>query len=359
MGQGSSMGNYGGVPPTISPAGSVPQTAGRPPARKTGLRILAAILFILLAISVVGNLILFFVTVGLADGGSGGGSTRVMEQVIKSGSRDKVAILPASGTVDEQMVERVRRCIVAIREDSNIKAVVLEVDSPGGSITASDEIHHMLMDLKAKNSVELTVAMRGLAASGGYYISMPADTIYAQPTTITGSIGVIWPAFEVTGLLEKIGVKPEIITSDQATFKDMASPFKKFTPEDVAYIKGLVNQAHEKFKGIVKDGRGSKLTVPLDEVTIGRVWTADDAKKMGLIDEIAYLEDACAKTAAAAGVPNATIVRLKERTGIMAALMEGSSHMGGGKIEISPKLIYEMQTPKMEYRWVPPWSAGQ
>ena len=96
--------------------------------------------------------------------------------------------------------------------------------------------------------MKLVVCMRSLAASGGYYLSMPADKIYAEPTTMTGSIGVIWPAFEVSGLLEKIGVTPEMIASDQAVWKETGSPFKKFTDEDRKYIKDLMlNQGPRAF----------------------------------------------------------------------------------------------------------------
>lgn len=348
------------LPPPIPPMPPVQNAAPYPPARpkRSIWRVLGILLVIFMGLFLIGslacNLVLFAAIATLQGGSAGedGVTARVAKDVVVRGGNDKIAILPAHGAVDEAMVERVHRYIAGIKADSRIRAVVLEVDSPGGTITASDEIHHMLTGLRASN-YRLYVSMKSLAASGGYYISMPAESIYAEPTTITGSIGVIWPAFEMSGLLQKIGVTPEIITSDEAVYKDTASPFKKFTEEDRKYIKLLVNDAHKKFAGIVDTGRRGKLTVPMDQIAIGRVWPAEEAKKLGLIDEIAYTEDVCLALAKAEGISNPTIVRMKDRTGLFD-LLGVAANANRGKITLDPKMIYEMQTPRMEYRYIDP-----
>jgi protease-4 len=348
------------MPPNPPTGYSFPQLPPPQPPRRRGggawrvIKILLVIFLVVgLLVSMLGNLALV-AALSLSGGGIGGedGAARVAQETVHRGGRQKIAILPARGAVDDEMAARIQRYIAAIRADSEIRAVVLEVDSPGGSITASDDIHHMLTQLHDQN-YKIYVSMRGLAASGGYYISMPADKIFAEPTTMTGSIGVIWPAFEMAGLLEKIGITPEIITSSKATYKDAASPFKKFTDEDRAYIRGLVNDAHEKFVHIVDAGRRGKLKAPLDQIAIGRVWGADEALRLGLIDEIAYLDDVCTKLAADEGIADPTIVRLKDRAGLLD-LLSASSRMNQGKITLDPKLIYELQTPRMEFRYVDP-----
>ena len=165
--------------------------------------------------------------------------------------------------------------------------------------------------------------MGGLAASGGYYVSMAGEKIYAEPTTLTGSIGVIWPAFEITDLMQKIGVTPEIITSTPAVWKDSGSPFAKFTPKDIDYIRGLVNNAHERFAEIVVAGRGKRLKLPITDIAIGKIWSATEARdKYGLVDEIGYLDQVYTQLAAAKGISNPTVVRLKERH----SLLERSAH---------------------------------
>lgn len=328
----------------------------QPPRRGgTVSRIIAVLATVFLLLSVAANVVLFmFLALAAGGGAAGTPGEFVTHEVIKRDSGDRVAILPAAGTVDGEMVDRVSRYIHAIRADKRIKAVVVEVDSPGGSITASDEIHHMLAQL-AKD-YHVVVSMRGLAASGGYYISMPAKKIYAQPTTITGSIGVIWPAFEVADMLEKVGITPQMITSDQATHKNRASPFRKFNDEDVQYIKGLVNDAHGKFKTIVATGRAGKIA-NVDTIATGEVWPADKALALGLVDEIAYLDEVCDKTAADAGIANPEIIRMKDRPSLLG-ILGGTSNLatsnGKVSIEVDPKkALMDLTTPRLEYRWVP------
>jgi protease-4 len=257
------------------------------------------------------------------------------------------------------MVERMRIFVDHVKDDPNVKAVILEINSPGGGITASDEIHHLFTDLRTKYQKKLVVSMRTLAASGGYYVAVPAEKIYAQPTTLTGSIGVIWPAFEVTGMLDKIGVTPEVIKSDQANdFKDAGSPLHKFTDKDREYIKGLVNNAHQRFRKIVEDGRKGKLAVSIDEIAIGKIWTAEEAKAKGLVDEIAYPDQIVAAVAAEAGLSDPKVVRLKKRGGLLDALTAsspfGSTHV---ELKLDPSTLQQVQDAaagRLEYRYAGP-----
>ena len=282
------------LPPVLMPPSSQQPAAKR----GRGWKIFGVLVTVLLVGSIVANVVMLVMVMVLGAAVNGESpSGRVQSEVVQQGGRDKIAIMPVTGTVDGDMYNRIHNFCQFVKADPSIKAVVLQVDSPGGTVTASDEIYHQFMELKGTGR-KISVSMRSLAASGGYYLSMAGDKLYAEPTTLTGSIGVIWPSFQVTELMKRVGVSTEFVKSDAAQeFKDAGSPFKEFTEQDRQYIKGLVNSAHVKFSSVVEAGRKGKLTVPITEVAIGKIWTSDDAKKLGLIDDIAYLDEVCDMTA--------------------------------------------------------------
>lgn len=340
------------TPPRYPPA-----PAPAPAPARGGFRVFTLLLGMFLLVSLLANFIMFLLVIvfSAAAGGSNteGPASRVEAETLRPGSGlgggDKIAVVPVAGAVDESMAEDMLAFCEYIKRDNSIRGVVLEVDSPGGGITASDEIHHLFADLKSTGR-RMVVSMRSLAASGGYYVSMPADKIYAQPTTLTGSIGVIWPAFEVTQMMDKVGVTPEIIKSDSANdFKDAGSPLKKFTEKDRDYIRGLVNNAQDKFTAVVVAGRKGKLTQPIGEIAVGKIWPADEALKLGLIDEIAYLDQVCTQTAADLGLANPTIVRLRRKTGLLEALT-ASSFSPRIELKIDGDSLKAAGASRLEYR---------
>jgi protease IV len=286
--------------------------------------------------------------------------THVTEEILhkgSSGSSAKIVIFPVTGTVDDDMVERMRTFCDHVKDDADVKAVILEINSPGGGITASDEIHHLFTDLRTKYNKKLVVSMRSLAASGGYYVAVPAEKIYAERTTLTGSIGVIWPAFEVTEMMEKIGVKPEIIKSDEASnYKDAGSPLKKFTKEDRDYIRALTNAAHKQFKSVVEEGRKGRLTVPIDDIAVGKIWTAAEAKEKGLIDDIKYPDEIVAQVASEIGVADPKVIRLK-RLGGFFDVLGASAQPTKIEVKLDPHTMESIQDAaagKLEYRYTGP-----
>lgn len=341
-------------PPAAHPA---PPPPPPPPRRRsaTWLRVIAILAVVFLLGSLAMNFVLLVTIGAVATGLDTNPASKVDTEIVHSAGSDRIAILPIVGTIDGAQYTRVNLFCDAIEASTQIKAVVLEVDSPGGGITASDDIYNRLLTLKKRRGFKVWVSMQGLAASGGYYVSMAGDKLYAERTSLTGSIGVIWPSFELTKMLDKIGVTPEVIKSDEAsTYKDAGSPWKRFTEEDRAYIRGLVNNAHERFKKVVEEGRDKKLLAKIDDVAIGRIWPADEALKLGLIDEIGYRDDVCDALARDSGLVQPTIVRLKERHSILDTLTASTS-LGSPKvsIEVSPKLLDEIRSPRMEYRWQP------
>lgn len=327
-----------------------------PPRRNTGLKVLLVLSILLLLISLAGNFLLLLGIAVVSGGGMGDSAMHVQTEVVERGKGgDQIAIMPLTGVVDGNMVQRAQRFANYVRDNKNIKAVIVEVDSPGGSVTASDEIHHILT--KVAQDRRLVVSMRGLAASGGYYISMPAEKIYAQPTTLTGSIGVIMQTMEVTRLMDKIGVQPETVKSDNAeTFKDAGSPFRKFSEQDRLYFKGLINDMHTKFSKIVEDGRRGKLTKDIKDIAIGRIWTADEARALGLVDSIAYLDQVIEEVTRDAGLSSPTVVRLEKRMSLMEALTMSGGAPRTVEVKIDPTMLEQIKgaAPVLEYRYEGP-----
>jgi protease-4 len=254
----------------------------------------------------------------------------------------------------------VYRLIDMVQRDDNVKAVVLEVDTPGGGVTPSDEIRHRIEELKKakkdKNpNFVVAVSMGSLATSGGYYVSAATDQIFAQPTTLTGNIGVLMPRFNLSALVEKIGVSEKTLTAPEGGFKNAGSMFAPDNPRDSKYLQGIIDQAYTRFRDIVKNGRGSKLKGDLAQIADGRVFTADEALKNGLIDQQGYLEDAYTWAAAQAGLSDPMVVKYHRRATLMEMMMSRSSgpepKAGSVNVSVDAKVIDELMAPRLMYLW--------
>ena len=218
-------------------------------------------------------------------------------------SPNKLAIIYADGQIQDGNAltdisgDRFASIIEQVRRDSTIKAVVLRVNSPGGSVVASEKIKTELDILKQE---KVLVASYGdYAASGGYWISNNAEKIFCSPTTITGSIGVFGMVPEFSGFIEDIAhVGVESVSSNKHS--DMYSLTRPFTEEEIAYVQRSIESVYAKFIGIVADGR-SMTPQAVDEIAQGRVWAGSDALRIGLVDEMGSLEDAIHYAATAAG----------------------------------------------------------
>ena len=204
-----------------------------------------------------------------------------------------------------------------LAEDDDVKAVVLRVNSPGGSAYASEQIWHAMMNLKAKKPV--VVSMGGYAASGGYYISCPANYIIAEPTTITGSIGIFGMFPDFSGLLtEKLGIKfDEVKTNKHAAFGTMSRPFNA---EEMALLEQYIDRGYQLFRKRVADGRKQSVEA-IEKIAQGRVWLANDALKNKLVDEIGSLDKAIEKAAKLAKLSEYHATCYPEPTNWFDALM--------------------------------------
>jgi protease-4 len=242
--------------------------------------------------------------------------------------QQRIAIIPVTGTIDGETSTFIRRCVDAVLEDPTIQAVVLRVESPGGGATASDEILHELARLKTDRNLPLVASYGDYATSGGYFVSCQSDRIFAQPTTITGSIGVIAPFFTVHQLLSKLGVEPKIMTSTDATSKDTASMFRPWNEADEKQVRKLLDSVQNRFVEVVATGRTAHLT-PEQVRTLadGGIFTASEALERKLIDEIGYLDSAIDHARKSANIvhPRPQVVIYRAGGGLMGIVGAHSS----------------------------------
>jgi protease-4 len=241
-----------------------------------------------------------------------------------------------------------------VAEDENVKAIVLRVDSPGGTVSGSDEIHHRLGQLAAKRDLPVVVSMGGIAASGGYYVAMANggrdDVIFAEPATLTGSIGVIIPHFDLSKMLKRFDVRDDSVAS--GPLKEMLSPTKDRTPEladrERRLLKALVDDMFVRFKEIVRAGRPKLDAEAVDKVATGQIFTAPQAKEAGLVDRIGFLEDAVARAVELAGLTDTTarVVKYSKPKGLLDEVLGGDAGAGG---RVTLEAFAELTTPRAWY----------
>ena len=284
------------------------------------------------------------------------GSGKIKTEVIHQGKHDQqVAWIDLLGAVDGEMATNAREMIKHV-DEKKYKALVVHVDSPGGGVTASDVIFHQVLNFrrqKQDNKKRPVVALMGsVAASGGYYISSAADKIVAHPTTTTGSIGVIAYFMGLSGTMEKLGIKPYVFTSTEATFKDTPSPFRPMTPQERAYIQAHLDFMHERFVAAVAEGRKGILT--LDQVRSladGRIYNANQALDQKLIDQIGYEESAWKLAAKMAGLKNPRIVRISPYTPFSFKSLMARGAASAPLINVNLKSLDELGVPRFLYLW--------
>ena len=194
--------------------------------------------------------------------------------------------------------------------DKDVMAIVMDVDSGGGGITASDILYKALVDFKESRQGRVVVAVCGdVAASGAYYVALAADHIVAHPTTVTGSIGVLMQGLNMRELSEKVGIKDVTIKSGEN--KDLMNPFRDVSPEQEAILQSIVDEMHTRFVTLVAEHRQMDVS-EARELADGRIVTAPQAEKLGLIDQVGYWDDAIAKTAELLNVDDVKVYRYEE-----------------------------------------------
>ncbi len=329
----------------------------------TGFWIALAVLGVLLVFSVVLN---FAMLIGMAAGRGTPMSAREhgfdevprVQQRWSYGQGDvKVVRIPVSGIITREAqggflappVDKIERIIGHIRaatEDEDVRGLILEVDSPGGAISPSDELHHAVRTFReSREDRRVVMFTRDMAASGGYYVGVAADWLIAEPTAIVGSIGVLMSTLNWHELSRDIGVRDTTIKSGQN--KDLLNPFREVDPDQVALLQDVVDTMHERFRGIVH----SRRNIPgaaLDTLADGRIFSAEEALEQDLIDEIGYWDEAVSRMAALLGEEDVKVIRYGTEPRLLD-LLSGMDTPAGAVRD----LMSDLQTPRFLYLWRP------
>ena len=356
----------GSSQPPIQPL-SVSQSAAAPPPRKS--RFFLRLLFVLLLLGLVGSLALngvMMALLGLAGFGSSDGEGRVREQFYSHNrwGTAKVAILSIEGTIltgdgfFKQQIDHARKDA----ENGSLKAIVVRVNSPGGTISGSDYMLHHLRKLAADTHLPVVVSMGGLAASGGYYVSMCTgdhpDTIFAEPTTWTGSIGVMIPHYDLADLMQKVGVQEDAVASNP--LKTMGSFARKMTEGERKIFRASWTRVSRNSRTPLSKAAPTSEKTPssLDKLATGQVFTAQQALKSGLIDKIGFVEDAIDRAILLAKLDKANVKVVKYKAEPrLAELLFGRSRV---QPSIDLAALLDSTAPCAYYlcTWIPPLAGS-
>jgi len=241
------------------------------------------------------------------------------EETVEGKGSSKILMLDLSGMLSEDLpsfslgappprvplLARVREELAKAEKDDQVRGLIVRINSPGGTITASDVLYHEILTFKQRKKIPVVAAIMDVGASGGYYAALAADTIVVNPTTITGSIGVVMVTLNAQGLMQKIGVAPLAIKS--GSMKDAGSPFRSLTAPELAVFQTMIDEMYGRFVSLIVQSR----KLPEDRVRAladGRIYTADQALRLGLVDRIGYLEDVVELTREAAKLDEARVV---------------------------------------------------
>ena len=320
----------------------------------------ARVLLLVLAVATSGCFLSLGAPLGLLRG-----DHPLEEKTLEGEGRAKILLVDVSNEItdlptrhafglveEESTVARIHAELEKAKDDDRVKAIVLRVNSPGGGVTASDEVYGDIVRFKKEHGVPVVAALGDLAASGGYYIACAADQIVAHPTTVTGSIGVILSGFNVEGLLAKIGVQNQ--TYKAGEHKDLLSPFRGATAEERRIVQGILDGLHARFVTVVREGRPKLDISRLGELTDGRIFDAPQALQAGLVDRIGDLRAAIDAAKTAAGVEKARVVAYRRpdesRENIYSAARGSPAQVNLFPVDLG---VLAASGPRFMYLWVP------
>jgi protease-4 len=280
-----------------------------------------------MALGLIGLAILAVVLI-LAAGGPTAPAVYAEEYVAGDGA-SRIAVVPVEGTIatadntvggiqptttPEGLADALRQA----GQDTSVVAVVIEINSPGGGVTASDEMHQSILDFRENTSKPVVVSMGDTAASGGYYIATAADRIVANETTLTGSLGVIIPLNNFAEAAEKYGIRQVVIKSGK--YKDMGSAFREMRPDEREIFQSIVDESYSEFVDVISEGRN----IPEDrvrEIADGRVYSGSQARDLGLVDSFGGLDEASATAGRLAGERDTTVIRYVQEPTLTETLL--------------------------------------
>lgn len=242
----------------------------------------------------------------------------LVERRLEGSGKQKVLLIDVSrvivsaerpgllGSPRPSLLARVREELKRAEKDDRVRAVVVRINSPGGTVTASDTLYRELREFRTKTGRPMIAHLLDVGTSGAYYVALAADEIVASPTTVTGSIGVVLAGINMSGLMDKLGVKNQTLKS--GALKDAGSPLRPMTSEDEAVLQRILTAMHERFLALVQERRPAITGESLQTIRDGRVLYAEEARALGLVDRIGYLDDAIRRARELANLEEATVV---------------------------------------------------
>jgi len=239
-----------------------------------------------------------------------GDAVALEEYTLQGTARDKILLVTVKGEISDEpqrgllsdkpsMLQEIVSQLRKAEKDETIRALILKIDSPGGSVTASDVLYHEIRAFRERTDASVVAVLMNLATSGGYYIALPADTIVAHPTSVTGSVGVIFLQPKVTGLMDKIGVQVQVSKSGRN--KDMGSPFRQASEEERKIIDRLTAELGNRFVDLVREHREVDVE-GIEAIASARVFLPEEALRLKLVDQVGYLENAIQRAAELADI---------------------------------------------------------
>ncbi len=311
----------------------------------------------LVALGLVG-LVALAVALILSSGLAGGPTVPAAydEEYVSGEGPDRIAVVPVEGeiasaddtiggtqptTSPEGLADALRQA----GQDASVVAVVLEINSPGGGVTASDEMHQSVLDFKENTGKPVVVSMGDVAASGGYYVSTAADRIVANETTLTGSLGVIFELTNFSEATDKYGIKQVVVKSGK--YKDMGNAFREMTPQEREIIQSIVDESYSQFVDVISEGRH----IPkgrVREIADGRVYSGSQAKELGLVDSFGGLDEAAATAGKLARTRDTIVVRYVQEPTLTDTLLarlapqepQAEQVMDAAGLNLEPKPYY-------------------
>lgn len=307
---------------------------------------------IVITLSILANGLMLLLMIGMGIALASSGVSRqdgILETVLVDGARDKkIAVINIEGIIESEMSDWVRRQIERAEDDQNVKSIIVRIVSPGGAVSSSDQIHYYISRFKQNTNKPVLAFMQSIAASGGYYSAVACDEIMAEPTVITGSIGVIMNHLVIKELLEeKLGINPVTLKSGKR--KDWPSMFNETTEEEKQYLmERVVTPAYDRFVTLVTEGRQDVLTESeVRELADGSIYTAQEALENKLIDAIGYFEQAVGKAQDMAGITDARVVSYEEEFSLFSMLGAQSKT----KINLETEILEKLAAPRLLYLW--------
>jgi protease-4 len=291
------------------------------------------------------------------------GPSALQEYKVSGEGADKVLLMDLSGVISSEsregfytypsQIATIKEELTKAAKDDRVKAMVVRINSPGGTVTASDIIYHELRNFKASRNIPIVASIMDVGASGGYYIASAADEVMAHPSSVTGSIGVIMLTVNARGLLEKVGVEANAVTSGPR--KDMGSPFRAMLPEERAIFQSVIDSFYHRFLQVVQEGRPKLSPEQIKKLADGRIYSGEQAKQAGLVDDIGYLDEAVELAKKKAGLADAKVISYRRpgeyQNNIYSRLMSAPNFANVANLDLLS--LVRGGTPQFMYLWMP------